>query len=67
MSALTDVEKLALLNKILKRDHPGVSVELGENWELIAEIFYEAGYDEGYSDGYESGYYDGLDEAFQKE
>jgi hypothetical protein len=37
------------LNKILEEglavDHPDESVELGENWEIIAEIFFKAGYE----------------------
>ena len=38
-----DLEKI--LSDALAKDHEDEYVEMGENWELIAEIFYRAGYE----------------------
>ena len=34
-----------ILSDKLAREHPGWSVECGENWELIAEIFFKVGFE----------------------
>ena len=38
-----ELEKI--LSDALVKDHDGDCVEMGENWELLAEIFYRAGYE----------------------
>jgi len=45
MNTPTHEEMEAMLSAKLKSDHPTEYVELGENWELIAEIFYKAGFE----------------------
>lgn len=45
MNTPTHEEMEAMLSAKLEADHPGECVELGENWELIAEIFYKAGFE----------------------
>ena len=34
-----------ILREKLASDYPDEAIELGENWELIAEIFYKLGYE----------------------
>ena len=36
-----------VLTKVLSEKYPDNCVETGENWELIAKIFYEEGIKEG--------------------
>ena len=35
-----------ILHETLLEKYPGECVEMGENWELIAKIFYDLGYEE---------------------
>ena len=36
-----------VLSKVLAEKYPDDFVELGENWELIAQIFYDIGLSDG--------------------
>lgn len=36
-----------MLDKVLAEKYPEESIEMGENWELIAKIFYDIGFDDG--------------------
>lgn len=45
MEFMTYEEAQNLLNEKLETDYPEDSVELGDRWELIAEIFFKAGYE----------------------
>lgn len=39
-----------ILSDKLAKEYPGEGVETGENWELIAEIFFKAGFDAASAD-----------------
>jgi hypothetical protein len=41
---LNDEQLKKILEEGLAADYPDESVELGENWEIIAKIFFHAGY-----------------------
>jgi len=43
MNQLSNKELLDILHTALKEDYPDESVLLGDSWELIAKIFYDAG------------------------
>ena len=48
---IPEMEELQeILNNMLEEHFPDWNVELGENWELMAEIFYRVGYDKACSD-----------------
>lgn len=45
MKMPTRKEILEILETKLASDYPDESVESGENWEIIAEIFFKAGFE----------------------
>jgi hypothetical protein len=45
MNIPTHEEMEKVLEETLASDYPYESVENGENWQLIAEIFFRLGYD----------------------
>ena len=47
MKIPTDEQMEKLLDEKLASDYPDESIQMGENWELLAEIFYKAGYEAG--------------------
>lgn len=45
MNIPTNEQMREILSAKLESDYPEECVEIGENWELIAEIFYKAGFE----------------------
>lgn len=45
MNIPTHEEMSKILSEKLASDYPDECIELGEAWELIAEIFYKAGFE----------------------